>query len=62
MLLLKTLTVGPYVVLETGCTVIDSKLTDTIVTANARIRDHLYRSPVGERTTVQRRRRQHQHQ
>ena len=47
-------TVGPYAVVETGCTVIDSKLTDTIVMANTRIRDsHLYRSLVGERTTVQ---------
>jgi len=41
-------------VVEQGCTVVDRRLEDTIVMANATIRDsRLQRSLVGERTTVQ---------
>ncbi len=52
--LIENSTVGPYTVVEYGCTVVNSRLEDTIVMASATIRDsQLHRSLVGERTTVQ---------
>ena len=46
-------TIGPYAVVERGCTVVNSRLEDTIVMADAAIRDsQLQRSLVGERTEV----------
>ena len=46
-------TVGPYVVLERGCRVINSELTDTIVMADSLIQDsQLYDAMIGERTEV----------
>ena len=52
--LIENSTIGPYAVVEQGCTVVNSRLEDTIVMANATIRDsQLHRSLVGERTAVQ---------
>lgn len=52
--LIENSTVGPYAVVEQGCTVVNSRLEDTIVMADATIRDsQLQRSLIGERTTVQ---------
>jgi len=51
--LIENSTVGPYTVVERGCTVVNSRLQDTIVMADAAIRDsQLQRSLVGERTEV----------
>lgn len=52
--LIENSTIGPFAVVEQGCTVVNSRLEDTILMANAAIRDsQLRRSLVGERTTVQ---------
>ncbi|MCB0253212.1 MAG: NTP transferase domain-containing protein [Anaerolineae bacterium] len=51
--LIENSTVGPYAVVEGGCQIVDSRLEDGIVMANARITgSQLNRSLVGERTEV----------
>lgn len=51
--LIENSTVGPYTVVGRGCTVVNSRLEDTIVMADATIRDsQLQRSLVGERAEV----------
>ena len=51
--LIENSTVGPYSVVEGGCQIVDSRLEDGIVMANARITgSRLNRSLVGERTEV----------